>query len=96
MNFPGSVVMENPYRLDIQQTAAIQGLGSDSGFNFRRFYYPASLSSTYFTTELTVNSVMRRSAYEMVDSLHDSNEHPYGFAWYSQAYELLGSSLGQG
>ncbi len=80
MSFPNSVVMENPHRMEIQQTAAIQSGSHEAGYNFRRYFHPASHSSIFFTTELPVNEVFRRSAYEMVEALHAGNQSPDGFA----------------
>ena len=74
--------------MEIQQTAAIHTLESNNQFNFRRYFQPAAHSAIFFTTELSISEVFRRSAYEMVETLHAGNENPYGFAWYAQAYEL--------
>lgn len=98
MNFPGSLIMEHPHRMEILQTAAIHSSAGESGFGFRRYFQPAACASIFFTTELTPTEVLKRSAYEMVDSLHRGNLSPYGFSWCAQAHELVAasSSAGQG
>ncbi len=96
MSFPNSVVMENPHRMEIQQTAAIQSGSNETGGNFRRYFHPASHASIFFTTELTVNEVIRRSAYEMVESLHVGNQNPDGFAWSAHTCELATASTNAG
>jgi hypothetical protein len=53
-------------------------------------------SSIFFTTELTVNEVFRRSAYEMVEARHAGNQSPDGFGWYTHAYELAAASTNAG
>ncbi len=95
MSFPNSIVMENPHRMEVQQTAALQS-GNQSGFNFRRYFHPTAHSSIFFSTELSVNEVFRRSAYQMIDQLHEGNESPYGFNWYALAYELAMASSNAG
>ncbi len=47
-------------------------------------------------TELTVNEVFRRSAYEMVEALRTGNQSLDGFAWYAHAYELAAASTNAG
>ena len=98
MTFPGSVVMENPHRMEIRQTAAIHNLSHENGYNLRRYFHPASVSSIFFTEDYSVSSVFRRSSYEMIESSHAGNSNPFGFAWFAHAYELstASSNAGQG
>ena len=96
MTFPGSVVMENPHHMEIRQTAAIHNLSHENGYNLRRYFHPASVSSIFFTEDYSVSSVFRRSAYEMIESSHEGNLNPYGFAWFAHAYELTAASTNAG
>ena len=92
----GGNVLTTGLIMEIQQTAALQSGGYESGFNFRRYFHPAAHSSIFFTTELTVNEVFRRSAYQMVEALHEGNQTPYGFSWFAHAYELAAASSNAG
>ena len=96
MTFPGSVVMENPHHMEIRQTAAIHNLSHENGYNLRRYFHPAAVSSIFFTEDYSVSSVFRRSAYEMIESSHEGNLNPYGFAWFAHAYELTAASTNAG
>lgn len=53
-------------------------------------------SSIFFTTELTVNEVFRRSAYEMVEARHAGSQSPDGFASYAHAFEPAAASTNAG
>ena len=96
MTFPNSYVIENPYRMEIQQTASIQSGSDDSGFNLRRYFHPTAHSSIFFTSELTVDEVFRRSAYELVEDAHQSNSTPFGLSLSSTASHLATASTNTG
>jgi hypothetical protein len=96
MSFPNSVVVENPHRMDIVQTAATySGVGSGSS-GLRRYFHPACHSSIFFTTELTPMEVSRRTAYQMMETVHEGNNNPYGFHWCSLSSELATASSNAG
>jgi uncharacterized repeat protein (TIGR01451 family) len=91
--FPNTVIWKHPHRMDVEQTAPIQtDVQQLDGFNMRRYYHPASHHSLFFTERDTVSSVMRNSAYETIDSMHEANNHPLTVGWRSHLYQLNVSS----
>lgn len=91
--FPNTVIWKNPYRMDVEQTAPIQtDVQELDGFNMRRYYHPATHHSLFFTERDTVSSVMRNSAYETIESMHEANNNPLAVGWRSHVYELNVSS----
>lgn len=92
-NFPNAVIWKHPHRMDVVQTAPIQtDVNELDGFNMRRYYHPATHHSLFFTEQDTVTSVMRNSAYETIESMHQANQSPLQIGWRSHLYQLNVSS----
>ena len=92
-NFPNTVIWKYPHRMDVEQTAPIQtDVQELDGFNMRRYFHPATHHSLFFTERDTVSSVMRNSAYETIDSMHEANNSPLQVGWRSHLYQLSVSS----
>lgn len=92
-SFPNTVIWKHPHRMDVEQTAPIQtDVHELDGFNMRRYFHPALHSSLFFSERDTVSSVMRNSAYETIDSMHEANNSPLQVGWRSHLYQLNVSS----
>ena len=92
-NFPNTVIWKHPHRMDVQQTAPIQSdVSALDGFNMRRYFHPATHHSLFFTERLTVSSVMRNSAYQTIESMHEANNSPLQVGWRNHLYQLNVSS----
>lgn len=92
-SFPNTVIWKHPHRMDVEQTAPIQSdVERVDGFNMRRYFHPATHHSLFFTERLTVESVMRNSAYATIESMHETNNNPLQVGWRSHLYQLNVSS----
>jgi hypothetical protein len=92
-NFPNTIIWKDPHRMDVEQTAPIQGSVDEvDGFNMRRYFHPATHHSLYFTERDTVSTVMRNTAYETIESIHAANNAPLQVGWRNHLYQLNVSS----
>ena len=92
-NFPNTIIWKDPHRMDVEQTAPIQGSVDEiDGFNMRRYFHPATHHSLYFTERDTVSTVMRNTAYETIESMHAANHAPLQVGWRNHLYQLNVSS----
>ena len=94
MTFPGSVIHEHPHRMDVRQTAAgySGAVAGSSGYNLRRFFQPVIHSTIFFAEELSVGKVLRESAYQTVEAMHNAAEGENRFGWAAHAYEIVSGS----
>ncbi len=86
--FPGSVIWKQPHRMEIEQVASIENAMHDAGFNLRRYFHPATHSSLVMTERPTVSSVLRETAYETVEVMHDSHNDPLQLGRKAHSYQL--------
>ncbi len=92
VSFPNIIIYEYPHRMEIIVTPAVNNLAHENGFNLRRYFHPAIHAGLVMTEPLSVASVFRNRAYNIVEAQHSANFHPLGFQWYSHAYELNAAS----
>jgi uncharacterized repeat protein (TIGR01451 family) len=92
VTFPNIVIFEQPYRMEIIVTPAINNLAHENGFNLRRYFHPAIHAGLVMTEAPSIAGVFRNRAYNIVEAQHSANTHPLGFQWYSHAYELNAAS----
>jgi hypothetical protein len=92
ISFPNIIIYEYPHRMEIIVTPAISNLSHENGFNLRRYFHPAIHAGLALTEPLSVASVFRNRAYNIIESQHAANIHPLGFQWFSHAYELNAAS----
>ena len=92
VSFPNIIIYEYPHRIEIIVTPAINNLAHEYGFNLRRYFHPAIHAGLVMTEPLSIASVFRNRAYNIVEAQHSADTHPLGFQWYSHAYELNAAS----
>jgi hypothetical protein len=92
VSFPNIIIYEYPHRMEIIVTPAINNLAHENGFNLRRYFHPAIHAGLVMTEPLSIASVFRNRAYNIVEAQHLANTRPLGFQWYSHAYELNAAS----
>jgi hypothetical protein len=92
-SFPNTVIWKHPHRMDVEQTAPIQSdVEKTDGFNMRRYFHPAMHHSLFFTERVTVESVLRNTAFETINSMHEANNAPLQVGWRNHLYQLNVSS----
>jgi len=87
-SFPGSVIWKQPHRMEIEQVASIENSNHDAGFNLRRYFHPANHASLVMTERPTVRSVLRETAYETIDVMHNSHNDPLQLGKKAHGYQL--------
>ena len=92
VTFPNMIIYEQPHRMEIIVTPAISNVSHETGFNLRRYFHPAIHAGLVMTESLSVASVFRNRASNIVEAQHSANTHPLGFQWFSHAYELNAAS----
>ena len=67
---------EGVHRSSAQQTFAAQNHSDSAGHNLRRYYEPAPAASSYFSETLSIESVFRNRAGQVLHSMQTADERP--------------------
>ncbi len=92
ISFPNIIIYQYPHRMEIIVTPAISNISHENGFNLRRYFHPAIHAGLVMTEPLSVASVFRNRAFNIIEAQHSANTYPLGFQWFSHAYELSAAS----
>ena len=102
LSFPGTVLYEQPERMEFTRTAAVQqaggpGIGAADGqFALRRFFHPVGHASLFFSERPTVGGALGGAAGHALHAAHEANLNPLRFGFVARSWSLAASSATAG
>ncbi|NNK58695.1 MAG: isopeptide-forming domain-containing fimbrial protein [Desulfofustis sp.] len=96
-NFSGTMMMELPHEIRIEQTMSLYNASTPGGFNLRTYFAPYFGQAPFSTGEASVESIFATLPESIFQSLNNHQKRPLALSWDNfYAYEFFAPSTNPG